>query len=178
MTSSAGTRSAASPLIVCYDGSEEAREALNFAAELFPAARALVVTIWTPVVEEALSAAARPPAGDLSEANESEERAARRLANEGARRASEAGLRAEPLAIKANGPIWLAIDAIAEKQDARLIVCGTRRTGLRSALPGNLSTALVNNASRPVVVVPSAKARVERQREAQEKQAQRTPAVR
>jgi nucleotide-binding universal stress UspA family protein len=178
VTSSAETRSAASPLIVCYDGSEEAREGLNFAAELFRAARALVVTIWTPVLEEALSTAGRPPAGDLSSANESEERAARQLANEGARRASAAGLHAEPLAIKAIGPIWLAIDALAETQDARLVVCGTRRTGLRSALPGNLATALVNNASRPVVVVPSAKARVERQREAHEKQAHRASAVR
>jgi hypothetical protein len=68
---------------------------LNFAAELFRAARALVVTIWTPVLEEALSTAGRPPAGDLSSANESEERAARQLANEGARRASAVGLHAK-----------------------------------------------------------------------------------
>jgi nucleotide-binding universal stress UspA family protein len=165
-------------LIICYDGSEEARDALNFAAELFPGARALIVTIWMPVAEEALSPAARPPAADLSETNESQERAARELAKEGARRASAGGLVAEPLALHATGPIWLAIDALAEGQDARLIVCGTRRSGLRSALPGNLATALVSNASRAVLVVPSAKARGERLREAQEKQERLMPAAR
>jgi nucleotide-binding universal stress UspA family protein len=178
VTSSADTGSAASPVIICYDGSEEARDALNFAAELFPGARALIVTIWMPVAEEALSPATRPPTADFSEANESQQLAARELAREGARRASAAGLEAEPLALQATGPIWLAIDILAESRDAAVIVCGTRRSGLRSALPGNLATALVNNASRPVLVVPSTKARGERLREAQEKQSRRMPAAR
>jgi nucleotide-binding universal stress UspA family protein len=151
---------------------------VNLAAELFPGARALIVTIWTAVAEEALSPAARPPAADFSEANESQELAARELAKQGARRASAAGLDAEPLAVQAPGPIWVAIEALAERRDASLIVCGTRRSGLRSALPGNLATALVNNASRPVLVVPSAKARGERLREAREKQARLVPAAR
>jgi hypothetical protein len=40
---------------------------------------------------------------------------------------------------------------------------------MRSTLPGNLANSLVMHLSRPVLVVPSAKAVVERRREAEER---------
>jgi hypothetical protein len=44
---------------------------------------------------------------------------------------------------------------------------------VKAALPGNLAGALVNHASRAVLVVPSAKAAAERVRDAQEERASR-----
>jgi nucleotide-binding universal stress UspA family protein len=157
------------PIILCFDGSEEAAKAIAFAADLLPGARALVVTVWKAVTEEALSPAARPPASDPAEIDEEQELAAMRLAKRGARKASAAGLEAEPLAVEATGRVWQAIELVAEEQGARLIVCGTRRTGVTAILPGHLASTLVDHASVPVLVVPSPAAAEERRREVHEK---------
>ena len=36
------------PLMVCYDGSEDAKHAIRRAAAIFPGRHSLVVTIWQP----------------------------------------------------------------------------------------------------------------------------------
>jgi nucleotide-binding universal stress UspA family protein len=162
---------AAGPLLICHDGSHEAAEALAYAAALLPGARALVVTVWEPVMEEAVSAATAPPVSDPADVNVRKERVANDLAADGARRASESGLAAEPLVVKADGAgaTWEAIAKVAEERDARLIVCGARRAGLKSAVLDHVPTALIHHASRPVLVVPSAKAAEERRRDVQER---------
>src|SRR3954451_20531709 len=40
------THGAVGPLLVCYDGSDDAKYAIETAATLFPGSRALVVSIW------------------------------------------------------------------------------------------------------------------------------------
>jgi nucleotide-binding universal stress UspA family protein len=162
-------RGADRPLIICHDGSREADEALEHTARLLPGAPVLVVTLWRPLAEEGLSPAARPPASDPEDSGDVSRRAATQIAAEAARRASAAGLDAEPLPVEARGPLWSAIEAVAAGHDALLVVCGTNRSGMRSTLPGNLANSLVMHLSRPVLVVPSAKAVVERRREAEER---------
>jgi nucleotide-binding universal stress UspA family protein len=166
---------AARPLMICYDASEASIDALEYAAMLLPGAPALVVTLFKPVIEEALAPAARPPVADPAEAETTPKRAAEQIAANGARRASAAGLNAEPLPVEATGPLWEAVELLAEKHDVVLVVCGTNRSGVRSALPGSLSHALVNHLSRPVLVVPSAKATGERRSEVLEKRRTRRP---
>jgi nucleotide-binding universal stress UspA family protein len=157
--------SPATPLIVCYDGSPEAADAVGYVAALVPGADAVVITVWKPIVEEILAGPLdSPPISDPVDANERQRQAALVLAEEGAKRASAAGLEAEALAVKATGPLWEAIAEAADDLDARLIACGTSRSGVKSALPGNLASALVQHSSRPVLVVPSAKAAAERRR--------------
>jgi nucleotide-binding universal stress UspA family protein len=135
------------PIIICYDGSDEAIDAVAFAATVFPGAAAMVVTVWKLIVEEQLAGpGAAPPISDPVEANERARTAARSLAREGAQRASDAGLEAEPVAIE-------------------LVVCGTGRSGVMYALPGSLASSLVQHVSRPVLVVPSAEAAEKRRRE-------------
>jgi nucleotide-binding universal stress UspA family protein len=154
------------PVLLCYDGSADAIDAVDFTAQLLPGARALVVTVWKPVVEELLAGPAEaPPISDPVDANERQRRAARELAREGVRRAEAAGLRAEPLVVMASGAVWETIEELAGERDARLVVCGTSRTGIRSALPGSLAGMLVQHSSRAVLVVPSAKAARERRQE-------------
>jgi nucleotide-binding universal stress UspA family protein len=168
-------RSGAGPVIVCHDGSRAATDALDYTATLVPGAPVLVLAIWRSPPEEALSPATRPPASDPGDSSEVARRAAQQIAAEAARRASAAGVAAEPLAIEAHRATWEAIEAVADERDARLVVCGTNRSGVSSTLPGNLAHALVTHLSRPVLVVPSAKAAAERHHEAEERRHARRP---
>jgi nucleotide-binding universal stress UspA family protein len=157
------------PLLICYDASEAAVDALEYAAALLPGSPVLVLTVWKPMIEEALSPAARPPVSDPAEAGAVPERSAEQVAAEGARRASAAGLNAEPLPAEAPGPLWETVERVAEEHGALLVVCGTNRTKLPSAFPGSFAHALVSHLSSPIAVVPSAKAAAERRSEASEK---------
>jgi hypothetical protein len=87
----------------------------------------------------------------------------------GAKKASAVGLKAEPLAVETTGRVWQAIELVAEEQGARLIVCGTRRTGMTAILPGHLASALVDHASVPVLVVPTPAAAEQRRREVRDR---------
>jgi nucleotide-binding universal stress UspA family protein len=159
------------PVVICYDESKAARAALATVAELLPGAPALVVTAWKPILKAILSVSLGPaPAiSDLADADERQRRAAETIARDGARLATEAGLEAEPLAVKADETIWEAIAEVAEERRARLIACAASRVGLTSALLDTVPTALTHRATRPVLVVPSPEASTERRREMSEK---------
>jgi nucleotide-binding universal stress UspA family protein len=160
------TANASGPVVVCYDGSEHAAEAVDAAAALLRGATAVVVTVWTPIREALIgvSLGPAPTITDPAEADERQRRAAEQLAVEGARRATAAGLQARPLAVRGGTRVWAAIEATAEELGASLIVCGTRRTGPVSALLDTVPGALVNHAARGVMVIPSAAAAAERRR--------------
>ena len=155
------------PVLITYDGTEHAAEAIGPVAEMLPGERAIVVTLWKPIRDAilAVSLGPAPLISDPVEAEERQRRGAVEVAREGARRAERAGLDAEPLAIKAKGAIWEEIAKIAEERNARLIVCGTHETGLKSTVLDNVPTGLVHHAGRPVLVVPSSDAARERKRE-------------
>jgi nucleotide-binding universal stress UspA family protein len=155
------------PLIICYDGTPPAVDAVAAAAALLPGARAIVVTAWKPILDTILAVVPgpAPPLTDLGDVDERQRRAAEDISSDGAKRAREAGLDAEPLALRTEDAIWQGIAELAESRDARLIVCGASRAGLRSALLDTIPTALIHRASRPVLVVPSSGASTERRRE-------------
>jgi nucleotide-binding universal stress UspA family protein len=67
--------------------------------------------------------------------------------------------------VRASGRVWEAVEKVARERRARLIVCGTRRSGTVSAVVDTVSGALVHRAARPVLVVPSPEAVAERVRE-------------
>jgi nucleotide-binding universal stress UspA family protein len=153
--------------LICYDGSRQAMGAIDFTASLLPGATALVVTAWTPILEAIMAVALgpAPPISDPVDADERQRRTAEQLAQDGAKRATRAGLRAEPLAVRAGGRVWEAIEKTARERGARLIVCGTRGTGAVSAVVDSVPGALVHRAARPVLVVPSAEAVADRLRD-------------
>jgi nucleotide-binding universal stress UspA family protein len=163
------------PVLLCYDGSPEAAEAIAHAGELLRGRPAVVVSAWKEILEETLSTAMTRPVADLVDANKRERESAEEFATQGVRLAERAGFRARPLVVKADRPLWEAIELVAEEHDAKLVVCGTGRSGIKAALPGNLASALVNHASRPLLVVPSARAAAQRIRDVKE---DRVPAVR
>jgi len=148
------------PILVCDDGSVNARQAIARAAELFPGGRALILNVWEPLKDVAsvpsvpgLSGALREGLNVIDSTNAD---LSQKTAEEGAIVAAEAGLDAEPVAVSAPGRVWRNILAVAVERDAAAIVVGQRGIGgAERALLGSVSTALVHHADRPIVVVPA-----------------------
>jgi nucleotide-binding universal stress UspA family protein len=144
------------PLVICYDGSEHAEHAIKAAARLLAHRPTLVLTVWQPTAAldgigwfgETASIV------DFVELDRAGAEAGGRVANDGVRIAQAAGLDAEPVAIKATGPVWKTIIDIAELHDAAVLVMGSRGlTGVRSMLLGSVSSAVVHHSERPTVVI-------------------------
>jgi nucleotide-binding universal stress UspA family protein len=150
------TSSADGPLILCYDGSEDARHAIRRAGGLFAGRRALVVTVWQPTAAPGGLGFAGETAGlvDLFALDRAAATAGDRVADEGARIAREAGLLAESVAVQAAGPVWKTIIELADRDDAATIVMGSRgRAGIRAMLLGSVSSAVVHHADRPTLII-------------------------
>jgi nucleotide-binding universal stress UspA family protein len=145
------------PVLICYDGSDGARAALEVACRAF-AGRFVVACYWQPFAGDS-----RPLAVDMLQIvqdpdsiNERERALAEAAAEEGAQLARSAGHAVEAVAVEVSAPIDQAILAHADELDAVAIVLGSRsRSGLGSLLLGDTAGDVVQLASRPVFVVPS-----------------------
>jgi nucleotide-binding universal stress UspA family protein len=146
------------PLLICYDGTDGARSALETAARDFPGRNAVVAYYWQPF------AAAKRRFGrhilelvqDAESVNERERQLAAEVAEEGAALAREKGLVAEPEAVEIDVPIQEAVLSHADELEAAAIVLGARGgSTLRSLLVGDVAFEVVQRATRPVLVVPS-----------------------
>jgi nucleotide-binding universal stress UspA family protein len=156
------TSTADGPLLLCYDGSDDAAHAIARAGALFPGRQALVVTIWQPPGHRAgLARSGVSSSMDRSvEADRSVAEHASRVANAGVRIANEAGLDAEPAAVEATGAVWTTILEIADRHDAATIVMGSRGLRRRRSMQlGSVSSAVVHHAARPALVIPRPVAR-------------------
>jgi nucleotide-binding universal stress UspA family protein len=144
----------ADPILLCYDGSEDAKRAIAHAAELFVTDRALVLSAWQPAAMayayEWPGVTYVPGMEALDTANEV---LARRLAAEGAALAEAAGLAAEPVAVRSDGPLWRTIVAEADACEVAAIVLGSRgRSAPRELMLGSVARAVGHHARRPVLV--------------------------
>jgi nucleotide-binding universal stress UspA family protein len=152
------TSTADGPLILCYDGSAGAADAIRHAGALFTGRRALVVTAWQsfPVPGSLGMGGEAAPMVNIVELDRAAAERGARLADEGVRIAQAAGLQAEPLAVKAPGAIWATIVELANRHDAGTIVMGSRGvTGIRAMVLGSVSSAVVHHADRPTLIVRS-----------------------
>jgi nucleotide-binding universal stress UspA family protein len=150
------TASSAGPLILCYDGSENAAHAIERAAELLSARVAVVLTVWQPVATMGSFAWAGAMGGvaDFTELDRAALEINNRIAQQGVGIARDAGFEAEPLGVQAAGAAWHAIVEVAQDHDAALIVMGSRGlTGVRSALMGSVSSAVVHHSDLPTLVI-------------------------
>jgi nucleotide-binding universal stress UspA family protein len=144
------------PLLIAYDGSEHAKDAIRRAADLLAVKTALVVTVWQPTSDLAALAwyGAGPNMVNFPELDRAGAEAGGRVAEEGAQIARESGLEAESVAIEATPPVWKTIVDTADLHNAAVIVMGSRGlTGLRSKLLGSVSNAVMHNADRPTLVI-------------------------
>jgi nucleotide-binding universal stress UspA family protein len=150
-----GVVSRAHPLILCYDGSEGAKHAIEHAGALFSGSPALVLTVWrstTSLGSVGWSGATVMP--NFAELDDAAFEAGAARAAEGVSVARRAGLEAEPLTVEADGPVWEAIVEAADRRQASVIVLGSRGlTGLRSILLGSVSGTVVHQARRPTLVI-------------------------
>ena len=150
------TPTADGPLLLCYDGSEDAKHAIEHAGRLLGSRDALVVTVWqpTPALGSFAFAGATDSMFDFVEANRAAAELGGRVARAGVRIAEQAGLHAEPVTVEATGAVWETIVEIADRHDAATIVMGSRGlTGLQSMLLGSVSNAVVHHADRPTLVI-------------------------
>jgi nucleotide-binding universal stress UspA family protein len=144
----------AGPLLFSYDGSASARGAIESARGLVRCDRALVVNVWQPSGIDAMVLAGDTALIDPTASDRARAETAARLAGDGARLAREAGFRAEPLAVRAVGSVWRTIVDVAGSRRATAIVIGSRgRSGVRSFLLGSVSTAVMQHADCPTLIV-------------------------
>jgi nucleotide-binding universal stress UspA family protein len=146
------------PIILGYDGSEHAREAIHRAASLLRPARTEVVNVWRSIQPEAGAAVVGASRGMAWEGARrlDAERAARsaELAGEGVALAHALGLEASPVSLRGTTTIWRTICQLATERDAAAVVLGSRGlSGLEGALLGSVSSGVLHHADRPVLIV-------------------------
>lgn len=149
-------------VIVAYDGSAAAKQAVLEASRLFAPCRMLVVTVWepglaytVPVVPQ--DATGMGPVIDPALAHELETTfhdRAEDVAREGAEIAASADCAAHPLAAADDGDVATTLLAAVDDHQAAVLVVGSRGLrGVRARLEGSTSKAVLKHAACPVLVV-------------------------
>jgi nucleotide-binding universal stress UspA family protein len=160
VTADTDEREAGHPVLLCFDGSDDAATAIAQAAEQLASRRAVVLTVWEPVATwepwDPGSILDAPISKLLSKALDIDEIAAE-LAEEkvkhGVALATSAGFAVQGRV--AHGKTWRTICDVAGEIDAATIVLGARGLSrMGSALLGSVSFAVTVHAKRPVLVVP------------------------
>lgn len=144
-------------ILIAYDGSDDAKAAIEHASRLFPGEAATVLTVWARFVDTM----ARVGGGlsmvlDYDQIDADAATAAAEKAQEGALLASEAGLDATGRTARVETTTADAILVEAAVAEASAVVCGSRGySGIRSLMLGSTSHHVLQHADLPVVVVPS-----------------------
>jgi nucleotide-binding universal stress UspA family protein len=138
------------PVLFAYDGFEDARAAIRQAGRHLPDGRAaIVLTVWEPFKAMPFASTPTTPGG----LEQSIEREARRVADEGARLARVHGFDAQAVAER-GASIWKRIVQSAEEHDASMVVLGAHgRTGTELIALGSVVVAIVEHTARPVLIV-------------------------
>jgi nucleotide-binding universal stress UspA family protein len=151
------------PVLIAFDGTPASRKALRAAAELFAPRLAVVVVVWE--AGRGFELANLPSLGldtglaplDLRTAAKLDQQlydAARRLAQQGAALAREAGLAAEARTVADEGDVADTLVRVAGELAAQVLVVGAHGHGaLSELLLGSTSRAVVKHAPCPVLVV-------------------------
>jgi nucleotide-binding universal stress UspA family protein len=148
------TMSNRQPLLLCYDGSENAKRAIREAARLLAPRPAVVLSVWQDAAAIPSLAWAGGSVPDLEDLLTAAREGAERMAEEGAGIARATGFVVTTRVAEAKGPIWMAVEEVAEEHDADAIVVGSRGfSGIKSLLLGSVSSGIVHHSLRPTIVV-------------------------
>lgn len=144
-------------VLLCYDGSPSARQAISLAGEVLARDAITILHVWDPpegmLADSFGEANADATLADLE--RHARERGQQIIA-EAQRLAGEAGLDAECRLERNRLSAWRTILRIAREVDAALIVIGTRgQVPVQQSLIGSVSRAVVQHAPIPVLIVPA-----------------------
>jgi nucleotide-binding universal stress UspA family protein len=151
----------AAPVLLCYDGSEDAAAAIAVAGRVLSAGIAVVLSVWEPVAvwqpydpATILSAPLEKLAAKALDLDQIAAEVAQDTVGTGSELAAAAGF--EPEARVSGGKPWRTICDVAQEVEAELIVLGARGLGrVRGVLLlGSVSSAVATHAKRPVLIVP------------------------
>jgi nucleotide-binding universal stress UspA family protein len=141
------------PILICFDGGDNARRAIDAAAALLGPKRAVVLTV-APRLTFAESAAATDafvPGSGFEDLNQADRLP---VAQEGAGYAREAGLSATER-VEVAAETWEGIVNVAAELDSPVIVIGTRALSrVRGLVEKSVSEDVARHAGRPVLIVP------------------------
>ncbi|MGI8803557.1 MAG: universal stress protein [Solirubrobacteraceae bacterium] len=144
------------PILVCFDGSPDAAEAIRAAGALMSGREAIVLSVAIPAEAGFPLEPLGEIVGRLSSVyrdwDEIAAEVAERQAQAGCALAVDAGLRARPMT--AVGKPAATILRVAAEQDVAAIVLGSRRHGALDGLLGGVAIRVVAQADRPVVLIP------------------------
>jgi nucleotide-binding universal stress UspA family protein len=146
------------PILLCYDGSDDAGTAIELAGSLFPGRETVSVCFWQPFAQVAKRFAINllEIVQEAESVNGRESALAQEIADAGAAIATRAGLASSGKAVEVSKPIDEAIIAYADEIDTPVIVLGARgRSAMGSMLLGDVSHDVVQRSTRAVLLVPS-----------------------
>jgi nucleotide-binding universal stress UspA family protein len=143
-------------IVIAYDGSENAKHAIQVAAAKIGAGAATVVHAWEPLSSASSRLAVYAMAAGAGAPELAYERdQAQAKAEEGAALAREAGFDANAVAIQGDGPAVRTLVEYIDEHRPRLVVIGTRGlTGLSGYLAGSVSRGVASQVHVPVLIVP------------------------
>jgi len=110
-------------LLICYDGSARAKNAIEVAAKLFPGARAKVLHVWEPVEHIVARYAVLAPylGDDVDRADQGVEAESATIAQEGADLATASGLHATAHTETLKTSVWEAVIESSRALEADLV---------------------------------------------------------
>jgi nucleotide-binding universal stress UspA family protein len=138
------------PVLFAYDGFEDAKAAIRQAGRHFRTGQsAIVLTVWEPFASMPFASSPGTPVG----LEQSVEREAHRVAEEGARIARMCGFEAQCVAERGDS-IWQRIVQSADEHNASIVVLGAHgRTGSQLVARGSVAAAAAEHTARPVLIV-------------------------
>ena len=155
-------------VLVGYDGSSDAANAVTIGARLLPGSAARVVHVWAPPFASAdlrrrllRTAASLDQLAALLEREGAAE--AERIAADGVALAHAAGWQAEPLAHRGYGDDGFELARLAEELRPAAVVVGSRGLSGARAVLGSVSDVVAHDSAVPVLIVPHALLAEERQ---------------
>jgi len=161
---SSDTNAPTDSVLIAFDGSDQAKAAIRYAARLLSTHKAYIITAWEPIHRQAARAAG---VGGLATGGQgvnedpsdySTDPAyidATEISHAGVALAAELGFETEPYLVESSTAVWSAIVEASQELDVDLIVAGTRAlSGWQSLLHSSVADNLVKHAGVPVLVVP------------------------
>jgi nucleotide-binding universal stress UspA family protein len=147
----------AGPMLIAYDGSLPAQEALRAAAAVLAGRSATILTVWASVRHGAAASRLALPdtvvAAGVAALDGGARDDAVRVGEEGARLARTGGLSADAIEAVQRGGVAATIAAVAEEHNASVVVVGSRgRSAVRSTVVGSVTYGLLHAVRRPVLV--------------------------